>query len=311
MAQALGFKGRVAIVTGSSKGIGRAYAELFAARGAQVVVNGRGRAAVAETVAAIKARGDEAIANIGDVSTEAGANALIAQTLADYGRIDIVVNNAGILNFSPFEEMSAKVFNETMAVNLGSAFYVTRAAWPYLIKQGYGRVLTSPSQGVFGAANVAHYSASKGACIGLLRTLSLEGKPHGINVNGIIPFAYTDMYVASSQSGATNMAEEENAEVFAAAQKKLDPKLVAPTAGWLCHENCTTTGEMVHVGGGRVARVFLAETPGYYDPGHTLESVRDNWLKVCSEAGYVVPAFVLDSLNMTLQRAGLALPAGD
>lgn len=305
MAQALGFKGRVAIVTGSSKGIGRAYAELFAARGAQVVVNGRGRAAVAETVAAIKARGDEAIANIGDVSTEAGANALIAQTLADYGRIDIVVNNAGILNFSPFEEMSAKVFNETMAVNLGSAFYVTRAAWPYLIKQGYGRVLTSPSQGVFGAANVAHYSASKGACIGLLRTLSLEGKPHGINVNGIIPFAYTDMYVASSASGEP-LAKEGVADVFASAPKLLDPKLVAPAVAWLCHESCDVTGEMVHAGGGRFSRVFMAETPGFFEYNPTPESVRDNWSTVCEEANYIVPRDTLDPLLVVMRRLGLA-----
>lgn len=308
MSEELGFKGRVVIVTGSSKGIGRALATMFAARGAKVIVNGRKRGPVEETVAELLANGGEARASVGDVSTEAGANAIVEQAIQQYGRVDVVVNNAGILNFSPFGKMSAAVFNETLNVNVGSTFLVTRAAWPHMVRQGYGRVIVFPSQGVFGGLNVAHYSASKGALIGLMRTLALEGKPHGINVNGIIPFAYTDMTTDSLKGGAT-LAEQGATELFANARKLLDTRLISPAAAWLGHESCEITAEMFHVGGGRVARVFIAEVPGYYDPNLTPESLRDNWPEVCRETGYIVPADCAEPLQLVFQRIGLALPS--
>lgn len=304
MSGAIEFKGRVVIITGSSKGIGRALAEMFAAKGAKVVINGRSRGPVEEAVKELTAKGGKVMANIGDVSTEAGANDLVEQTIKRYGRIDVVVNNAGILNFSPFAGMPVATFKNILDVNLGSAFLVTRAAWPHLVKQGYGRVLMLASQGLFGTPMASHYATSKIAMVGLMRTLSLEGKEHGITVNAVLPFAFTEMLINSAKQDGP-AAEEDKSGFSSVDPKKISPEMIYPPVAWLSHESCATTGEMLFVGANKVSRVFIAETPGFYDPKLSAESVRDNWSNICNEAGYNVPHDFQDSLVSAMRDAGL------
>jgi NAD(P)-dependent dehydrogenase (short-subunit alcohol dehydrogenase family) len=240
----LRFDGRVAIVTGSSQGIGHATARLLGQRGARVVVNGRRPGPVEATVAEIRAAGGQAIGIPGDVASIEEAGALVSETLDRFGELDIVINNAGILDHNPFSEMSRAEFDRIMNVNLGGVFNVTRAAWPHLLAREYGRVLVISSQGIYGTAAYAHYSASKGALFGLMRTLSIEGRDHGINVNAVIPFAFTPMMEMVMRSG-TDIAEE-SADVFAVASEALPPDLAAPPITWLAHESCAVTGEMLH-----------------------------------------------------------------
>lgn len=293
------FDDRVVIVTGSSRGIGRELAKMFAARGAKVIVSGRTRETAEKVVAEIEASGGTATSSIGDVADPDCAKAAVAQALDRYDRIDIVVNNAGVLGFSPFAEMSRALLDEIFDVNLRGAFNVTQAAWPHMQRAGYGRVLFFPSHAIFGAPNSAHYALSKGAIYGLMRSLYVEGKQYGINVNAVMPFAVTDMMVNAMSSGAS-IVEGDTSDLVAAAQY-LQPELIAPIVAWLSHHDSTISGELFTAGGGRIARVFLAETIGYFNQRLTPESVRDHVDDICREKGYRIPSDVTASLGMVVE----------
>jgi NAD(P)-dependent dehydrogenase (short-subunit alcohol dehydrogenase family) len=290
----LRFDGRVAIVTGSGRGIGREHALLLASRGARVVVNdlgggpfggGGSTEPAEETAAEIVDRGGEAVANFGDVGSEADVEALVAQAVDAFGRIDIVVNNAGIDRFAPFAEMTRAVFDQMIAVHLGGSFQVTRSAWPHMVAQGYGRVVMTSSRAAFGIPAQAHYAAAKTGVIGLMRALSLEGREHGINVNAVMPSAWTRMSAATF---------EETDAVALPASRDFPPELVSPAVAWLAHESCEASGEILDVAVGYVGRVFFGVTPGHVDPELSIESVRDHWAEICDESGYSVPANTRD-----------------
>ncbi|MDO8672689.1 MAG: SDR family NAD(P)-dependent oxidoreductase, partial [Dehalococcoidia bacterium] len=286
----LSFDGRVAIVTGAGRGIGRSYAMLLASRGARVVVNdlgggpsggGSSRQAADDTVAEILAKGGEAVANFGDVSLANHASALISQAMESFGRIDIVINNAGIQGFVPFAEMTLDQFDLMLRVHTVGTFQVTRAAWPHMVKHGYGRVVMTCSAVAFGMAEQAHYSTAKGGIFSLVRVLSLEGQPHGINVNAIIPSASTRLvstvpaHHPAAQLPVTGLAIPPIGGAGVALSRA--PDLVAPAVGWLVHETCSLTGETLYAAAGFVGRVFVGITPGYFNPDLSIESVRDNW----------------------------------
>src|SRR5271156_6111039 len=168
-------------------------------------------------------------------------------------------------------------------------------------------MLFLPSQAMSGAPSAAHYAMSKAGLLGLLRTLSLDGRPHGINVNGVMPFAFTSMVVdlmASGTAGAIKGADLDLSEATA----RLDPAWVAQALGWLAHESCPITGEIVHAGGSRVSRIYISETPGYTDPALTPEKIRDNWSAVCEEANSTHPADCIEPLMVTMQAVGIAPP---
>ena len=275
MTAELRFDGQVAVVTGAGGGLGAAYAGLLAARGAAVVVNDIDAGRAGEVAAAVAAAGGAAVADGHDVATAEGGAAVVAAALAAYGRVDAVVNNAGILADRAFHHLSPADFDAVVAVHLGGAVHVTRAAWPHLRAQGYGRVvMATSSSGLLGNAGQANYGAAKAALVGLARSLAAEGARHGIAVNAVAPLARTAMTEA----------------LLGPAGARLPPELVAPVVAWLCHRDCPVSGEVLSAGGGRVARYFVGLTPGICDPALTLESLAARWPEVADEAGYAVPA---------------------
>ncbi|MCW2864637.1 MAG: short-chain dehydrogenase/reductase [Actinoallomurus sp.] len=280
----LRFNGRVAIVTGAGQGLGRQHALELAARGAKVVVNdlggaldGSGASAgpASSVVEEIKKNGGEAVANNDNVATAEGAQAIVRTALDTFGKIDIVVNNAGILRDRSFNNMAPEEFDQVIAVHLRGSFLVTHAAWPHLREQAYGRVvMTSSPAGLFGNFGQANYSSAKMGLVGLTKTLAAEGAKYNIKVNAIAPIAWTRM----------------TEEMFPPEYKdKLSVELVTPVVAWLVHESNEGTGETYSVGGGRVARVFVAEGPGYTSQdGLSAEDIRDNWQQINETEPYLL-----------------------
>lgn len=247
--------GRVVLITGGAGGLGRSYAEQLAARGAALVVNDTGgdldgtspTPGPAEAVVAeIRAAGGEACASLDDVSTPDGAAAAVQRAVDEYGRLDVVVNNAGILRDRTFAKMTAADFEDVLRVHLSGTAHCTRAAWPALRESGTGRVvLTTSASGLYGQFGQANYAAAKAGLLGLLNVLKQEGARHGIRVNAIAPVARTRM---------TEPLLPEDAA------RGLDPGLVAPVVVYLCSEECDQTGLILEVGAGMVARVQVVES---------------------------------------------------
>ncbi|HEV7534029.1 MAG TPA: SDR family oxidoreductase [Acidimicrobiia bacterium] len=277
------FEGRVAIITGAGGGLGREHALLLASRGAQIVVNDLGGAVdgtgsstgPAQTVVEeIEALGGAAVADGNSVASPEGAQAMVKTALDAFGRVDIVINNAGILRDKSFQNMTQDLWDSVIAVHLTGAFNVTRAAWPHLREQAYGRIVsTSSAAGIFGNFGQTNYGAAKMGIVGLTRVWAQEGAKYNIKANAIAPVARTRM----------------TEDLLGPLVEKLDPSLVSPVVAYLASEACPVTSEVYSVGGGRVSRVFIAEGPGYFKKDLTLEDVRDNFETIRSEADFVVP----------------------
>ncbi|WP_067125775.1 SDR family oxidoreductase [Microtetraspora malaysiensis] len=280
----LRFDGKVAIVTGAGHGLGRSHALLLAERGAKVVVNDLGGALdgsgastgpAAEVVELITKNGGEAVVNADSVATPEGAQAIVQAARDAFGRIDVVVNNAGILRDKSFGKMGVEDFDAVIAVHVRGAFLVSRAAFPHMKEQGYGRIVnTSSPAGLFGNFGQANYSTAKMGLVGLTKTLGIEGARANIKANAIAPIAWTRMT-------ETLLPAEFEA--------KFTPERISPLVAYLAHESCETSGEVFSVGGGRVARIFVAEGPGWRDDAITPEAVRDNWEAVMAEEPYLRP----------------------
>ena len=289
----LGFDGKVAIITGAGGGLGRQHALLLASRGALVVVNdlggaldgsGSDKGAAQKVVDEIVALGGVAVADTNSVSTPEGGAAIVKSAVDAYGRVDIVINNAGILRDKSFHNLTPDLMNPVFDVHLKGAFHVTQPAFVLMREQGYGRIIsTSSAAGVFGNFGQANYGAAKMGLVGFMRVLAVEGAKYNIKANSIAPLALTRM-TESLFSGA--MAE------------KLQPELISPIVAFLAHEDCPVSGEVYSVGGGRVARVFIGETPGYFNANLTMEDVRNNFDQIRNEEGYIVPANISEETAM-------------
>ena len=281
----VGFDGRVAIVTGAGGGLGREHALLLAARGARVVVNDNGGGLHgepsgdgndAEQVAKeIEAAGGVAVADTNGVATGKGGEAIVQTALDAFGQVDIVVNNAGILQDKTFHNMTEEMGHAVVDVHLHGAFNVTRPAWVHMREQGFGRVVnTASNSGLLGNFGQANYGAAKMGLVGFTRVLAAEGAKYDIKVNALAPVARTRM----------------TADLLGALADKVGPELVSPIVGWLCHEDCPVTGEIYSAAGGRIARYFIGLTPGYFNAALTVEDVRDNFEQIRNEEGYIVPS---------------------
>jgi NAD(P)-dependent dehydrogenase (short-subunit alcohol dehydrogenase family) len=281
----LGFDGKVAIITGAGGGLGREHALLLASRGAQVVVNDLGGGVAggdsgdlgpAETVVKeIEAAGGVAVADGNSVATPEGGEAIVQTALDAFGRVDIVINNAGILRDKTFHNMTPEFVDPVIDVHLRAAFWVTKPAWIKMREQGYGRIVnTASNSGILGNFGQSNYGAAKMGLVGLTRVLAAEGAKYNIKANALAPVARTRM----------------TEDILGPLADKLDPALVSPIVAWLVHEDCPVTGEIYSAAGGRIARFFIGLTEGYYNEKLTLEDVRDNFDKIRNEDGYIVPS---------------------
>jgi NAD(P)-dependent dehydrogenase (short-subunit alcohol dehydrogenase family) len=266
----LGFEGRVAVITGAGRGLGRSHALLLASRGARIVVNDpggsvRGEGADAgpaeQVVREIRAAGGDAVACLESVATAEGGRAIVATALERYGRLDIVIHNAGNVRYGSLQEISHEDFRAVIDVHFVGAFNVVRAAFPILCAAKYGRiVLTSSIGGIYGNHRCVNYAMAKAGLIGLNNVAALEGEAQGVKCNIIVPAAVTRMADGLDTSQYPPM----------------EPELVSPAVGWLAHESCSISGEMLIAVAGRIARAYVAESRGVYRPAWTIRDVGES-----------------------------------
>ncbi len=290
----ISFDGRVAIVTGSGGGLGRTYALDLAARGAQVVVNDLGGtvngvggddSAAQKVVDEITAAGGTAVANHDSVSTPEGGESIIKTAVDSFGKVDIVINNAGILRDKTFPKLEWPDLDAVLDVHLKGAFYVSQPAFKVMKENGYGRfVFTASNAGVFGNFGQTNYGAAKMGLVGLSNVLAVEGARAGINSNVIMPVALTRM----------------TEQILGAMADQLDPGLVTPMVTYLSSENCTFSHEVFSAVAGRYARVFVGLAPGWYagkDAKPTAEDIAEHIDEIEKQDGYIVPMSVADELT--------------
>ncbi|HEY1974143.1 MAG TPA: SDR family NAD(P)-dependent oxidoreductase [Pseudonocardia sp.] len=292
MTDELGFSGRVAVVTGAGRGLGREYALALAARGAAVVVNDIGVALdgtggdpgpAAAVVADIEAAGGKAVPDGNSVATPDGGAALVRTAVESFGRVDIVVNNAGILQDRPFHKLAMEQVTPVLDVHLAGAFHVCLAAWPHMREQGHGRIVnTTSTAGLFGNFGQASYAAAKMGLVGLTRVLAIEGAKYDVKANAVAPGAVTRMTPDGLVRDPTALAVGQ----------------VSPLVTYLAHSSCTVSGEVFRASGGHVARVFVAITDGYHNPDLTAEDVRDQMEVIRDTARFAVPTSALDDLRV-------------
>jgi NAD(P)-dependent dehydrogenase (short-subunit alcohol dehydrogenase family) len=236
------------------------------ARGHAVVATGRNTELVRQ---ALGIHDDLLIVKL-DVTDPDDARAALRAAVDRFGRIDVLINNAGIIRWAGFPDADASNLASHFAVHVGGSFNTTRAAWPHMVEQRYGRIVMTTSAGLFGLPQNLSYATAKGAAIGLTRSLNTAAAAHGIKVNLIAPAAVTRM-----AGGATTT--------------QMAPDLVAPMVAFLAHEDCPVSGEIYAAGAGRFARIFIASTPGYVHTGSepTVQDVADNWATINDETGYL------------------------
>jgi NAD(P)-dependent dehydrogenase (short-subunit alcohol dehydrogenase family) len=292
----LRYDGRVAIVTGAGSGLGREYALLLASRGARVLVSNRAAETAgepdgpssAELVASqIREAGGDAIADHHRVESADAGQAIVDHALSAFGRLDILINNAGGVRDKSFRNMTAEAFENIVDVHLLGAFYTASAAWAAMRDQAYGRIVNVTSAaGLLGNFGQANYGAAKMGLVGLTKTLAVEGRKYNIHVNALAPMARTTM---------TESLLDEDVH--------LDPGQVAPVAAYLVHESCAATGEIYSAGGGRFARYFIGLTQGHYQHDLDIESVRDHFDRASSNDGYLEPRAPDEELAIILQAS--------
>ena len=297
----LRFDGRVAVVTGAGLGLGRSYARLLAARGAKVVVNDLGCAmsgdgsdvSVAQAVVdEIVAAGGEAVASTDTVATPEGGQAIVATALDRFGRIDILVHNAGIVRKVPFRDMDAESFEAILSVHLKGAFNVGQPAFVAMEKAGYGRIVVASSiAGLYGLGEQVNYSSAKAGLVGFALAVADAGRDSGVQCNAIVPGAVTRM------AGAVDLANSPD----------LSPELVAPVVAWLAHESCTATGEILIGTAGRVARAVMAESPGLYQESWTIEHVAAGQAEIRDLSAPMIHDGFMGHLRYTFGLAGTTL----
>jgi NAD(P)-dependent dehydrogenase (short-subunit alcohol dehydrogenase family) len=294
------FDGRVAVITGAGGGLGRTYALELARRGAQVVVNdlggsadgtGRGSSMADAVVKEIEEAGGEAVANYDSVATPEGGEAIIQAAVENFGKVDIVINNAGILRDKTFAKLQPEDLGIVLDVHLKGGFYVSQPAFRVMKENGYGRFLfTASGAGIFGNFGQTNYGAAKMGLVGLSNVLAQEGAKYNIKSNVIAPIARTRL----------------TEQLLGAMADKIDPECVTPLSVFLVSEDCQLTHEIFDVGGGRYARIFIGMTPGWVKGAGqpaTVEEIAAHLDQIRSPEGYVIP----DSIAGEMQAVAKAL----
>jgi NAD(P)-dependent dehydrogenase (short-subunit alcohol dehydrogenase family) len=289
------YDGRVAVITGAGGGLGKTYALEMARRGAKVVVNdlggksdgtGAGHNMADQVVEEIKQAGGEAVANYDSVSTPEGGEGIIQSALSAFGKVDVVVNNAGILRDKTFLKLTPEELGIVIDVHLKGAFYVSQPAFRAMKEKGYGRfIFTSSAAGILGNFGQTNYGAAKMGLVGLMNVLAVEGAKYNIKCNTIAPTARTRM----------------TEELLGPLAPLLDPETVTPLVVYLGSEACELTHEIFSVGGGRFARMFVGLTPGWVADGGkkvSAEDVQSNIEQIRSPEGYTIPANITDELRI-------------
>jgi NAD(P)-dependent dehydrogenase (short-subunit alcohol dehydrogenase family) len=281
----IGFEERAAVVTGAGRGLGRAYALELARRGARVVVNDV-RVEQAQAVAdEIVALGGEAVANSDSVATVEGGRAIVQAALDAFARLDVLINNAGVVRDRSFAKMSPEELEAVLDVHLRGAFHVTQPAFAAMREQGYGRVLfVTSGSGLFGNFGQANYAAAKMGLVGLAKTVAIEGGKYGIRANAIAPLAHTPMTDG----------------LFGGAIEDFQPDEVVPMALFLVSEDCGLSGEVFSAGGGRFARVVVGVTRGWVaaDDRPSVEDVRDHLDDIRADADLVAPGSLAEEIEL-------------
>ena len=293
------FDDRVAVVTGAGGGLGKTYALQLASRGAKVVVNdlggatdgtGGGTSMADQTVKEIVEAGGQAVANYDSVATPEGGEAIVQTALDSFGRVDAVINNAGILRDKTFAKLEPENLDAVLSVHLKGAFFVSQPAFRAMKEQGYGRiVLVASNAGILGNFGQTNYGAAKMGLVGLANVLALEGAKYNIKCNVLAPIA------------RTRMTEDLLGELV----KALDPECVTPLVTWLVSDQCDYSGQIWSAGGGRFARMFVGLTQGWYagkSATPTPEAVRDHADQIRDTDGYIIPDSIAEEIQLLLEN---------
>lgn len=302
------FDDDVVIVTGAGRGLGREHALAFAARGAALVVNdigvesdgAGGSSAVAQAVVEeIVAAGGRAITDNHSVATADGAREIVAAALAAFGKVTVLVNNAGIINFATLEKISDPDWTRMLTVTLDGTFQMSKAVWPYFVAQGYGRIVnTTSNAGFAGCEQLVHYGAAKLGAAGLTKALAQEAIGTGITVNAIAPMAVTRMNRDVFFGGADVEGDDWQADIRRGAVPMGPPSIVSPAVLWLAHASTTVNGDIYSTSSGKVARVGFVVGEGYFNPVHTPEDLRDHVEVIRSLVSFIEPTSTGDELAL-------------
>jgi NAD(P)-dependent dehydrogenase (short-subunit alcohol dehydrogenase family) len=307
------FDGQVAIVTGGGRGLGRLYAMDLARCGASVLVNDLGGTSQGEgadatiasqVVSEIEAEGGIAAASNDSVATAEGGQAIVEAALANFGRVDIVINNAGIIRFTPFDEITADEWHKTLSVHVDGSFHVSQPAFRVMKKQGYGRfVFISSSFGAFGQAGNASYSTAKSALLGLSKVVALEGAAHGIVSNAVLPMGFSRM--VTDQMGAAPASPGRQAFFDA-----IRPEPIASLVTYLASRNCEVTNRAFASAAGRYSRVFSGYGEGWLSEAGTNPSAEDVAARIAqidATDGFFVPESSVDETITVCRQRGVDL----
>jgi NAD(P)-dependent dehydrogenase (short-subunit alcohol dehydrogenase family) len=292
------FDGKVALITGAGGGLGKTYALQLASRGCKIVVNDLGGKAdgtgasssmADQTVKEITEAGGQAVSNYDSVATPEGGKAIVQAALDHFGRLDVVINNAGILRDKTFAKLEPQDLEAVVDVHLKGAFFVTQPAFSHMKEQGYGRVVfTASNAGILGNFGQTNYGAAKMGLVGLCNVLSLEGAKYNIKCNVIAPVARTRL----------------TEQLLGPLAQTLDPECVTPLVTWLASEQCDVTHSIFSVGGGRYARMFVGLTPGWFagkGAKPSPEQVRDHMGEIRDTAKYIIPDSIADEMKLMLE----------
>ena len=307
------FTGQTVIVTGAGRGLGRLYALDMAQRGASVVVNdvgvtmhgeGSDTSVADHVVKEITAKGGIACASHDSVDSEEGGAAIVERAVEEFGRLDAVVSNAGIFDTIPFDELSSENWRRMLNVHLNGSFYLSQPAYKIMKAKGGGRfVFISSSAGLFGQPNSAHYAAAKAGIVGLANVIAIDGAPHGILANTVLPFGYSRMVTET----VGDRDELGDAVPFLRA---IQPELVVPMVVYLASRACTFTHQNFSACAGRFARVFIGLGEGWVassDMPPTAESIETHLAEVAATEPFSVPGSIIDEVAQICSRIGIPL----